>query len=314
MTPRPRSSRRDTARSTRWPAGSAAGASALHEAAPAKVNLCLLVGPTRADGRHELVSVFQPLMLADRVRLEPAPLGASVDEVDCPGVEGDNLAAAALRAFRARTGWAGPPVRVVIEKRIPVAGGMAGGSADAAATLRLAARAAGAGDDDLLLELAAELGSDVPAQVRPRRYLATGAGERLRPLPEPAPFGVLVVPSRSRLSTADVYAEADRQGLARGVGELAQALGEIEERSGDIPPGLVVNDLEPAARALCPPIAEALAAAREVGARHALVCGSGPTVIGLFADLPAARGAAARLAGRDPRPLAVATRAAEVPA
>jgi 4-diphosphocytidyl-2-C-methyl-D-erythritol kinase len=278
---------------------------ALHELAPAKVNLCLLLGPSRADGRHELVTVFQPLTLADRVRLEPAPLGAHGDEVECPGVDGDNLAAAALRAFRARTGWAGAHVRIVIDKRIPIAGGMAGGSADAAATLRLAARAAGTDDDELLLELAAGLGSDVPGQVRPRRYLATGAGERLRTLPEPGPLGVLVLPSRARLSTAEVYAEADRQGLARGAGELAQAIGEIEEHGGAVPPALAVNDLEPAARALCPPVDEALDTARAVGAEAAFVCGSGPTVIGVFADLPAVRGAAARLSGRDPRPIAV---------
>jgi 4-diphosphocytidyl-2-C-methyl-D-erythritol kinase len=287
---------------------------ALHELAPAKVNLCLLLGPSRADGRHELVTVFQPLTLADRVRLEPAPLGTGADEVHCPGVEGDNLAAAALRRFRARTGWSGPAVRIVIDKRIPVAGGMAGGSADAAATLRLAARAAGTDDDELLLELAAGLGSDVPAQVRPRRYLAIGAGDRLRALPDPAAHGVLVLASRARLSTADVYAEADRRGLGRGAGELAQAVGEIEERGGDVPPGLLVNDLGPAARALCPAVDDALALARTAGAEHALVCGSGPTVIGLFADLPAAQGAAARLPDRDPPAVAVAMRPAQVAA
>ena len=124
-------------------AGAAAGVSALGELAPAKVNLGLTLGPTRADGRHELVTVMQPVDLCDRVRLLPTELGATSDEVHCPGVEGDNLAAAALRAFRERTGWTGAPVRLEIVKRIPVAAGMAGGSADAAAALRLAARAAG---------------------------------------------------------------------------------------------------------------------------------------------------------------------------
>ncbi|HXS43966.1 MAG TPA: hypothetical protein VN751_05025 [Solirubrobacteraceae bacterium] len=280
---------------------------ALHEDAPAKINLCLLLGPGRADGRHELVTVFQPLALADHLRLEPRALGAAADEVRCAGVEGENLAAVALRRFRERTGWSGPPVRVTIEKRIPIAGGMAGGSGDAAATLRLAARAAGTEDDELLLDLAAGLGSDVPAQVRPRRYLAMGAGERLRPLPAAPPLGVLVLPSRERLATADVYAEADRRGLDRGAGELAQAVGELEAVGGAVPPALIVNDLEPAARALCPSVDEALDAARAVGASHAMVCGSGPTVIGLFADLVAARGAAARLSERDPRPIATET-------
>jgi 4-diphosphocytidyl-2-C-methyl-D-erythritol kinase len=282
------------------------GLTGLRDSAPAKVNLCLYIGPTREDGRHELVSIFQPIALTDEVELEPAGLGASVDRVVCPGVEGENLAAVALRRFRERAGWSGGPVRLTIEKHIPIAAGMAGGSADAGAALRLVARAAGIADDALLREIAAELGADVAAQVRPRRYLATGAGERLTPLPPPAPYGVLVLPSTARLATADVYVEADRQGLPRDAADLAARLREVSTAAVDLPDELIVNDLEPAARALCPAIDEALRTARRVGARHALVCGSGPTVVGLFADLQAARGAAAKLADREPRPVAVA--------
>jgi 4-diphosphocytidyl-2-C-methyl-D-erythritol kinase len=278
----------------------------LRDSAPAKVNLCLYLGPTRDDGRHELVTVFQPIGLADTVELTPAGLGAAADRVLCPGVDGENLATVALRRFRERTGWTGGPVRLTIEKRIPVAAGMAGGSADAGAALRLAARAAGIADDNLLREIAAELGADVAAQVRPRRYLATGAGERLTPLPAPTPYGVLVLPSNDKLATADVYREADRKGLPRSPDDLAARLREVSTAAADLPDRLIANDLEPAARALCPSIDEALLAARHVGARHALVCGSGPTVIGLFHDIQAARGAAARLADRDPRPIAVA--------
>jgi 4-diphosphocytidyl-2-C-methyl-D-erythritol kinase len=278
----------------------------LRDSAPAKVNLCLYLGPTRDDGRHELVTVFQPIALADTVELMPAGLGAASDRVICLGVEGENLATAALRRFRERTGWTGGPVRLTIEKRIPVAAGMAGGSADAGAALRLAARVAGISDDNVLREIAAELGADVAAQVRPCRYLATGAGERLTPLPAPTPYGVLVLPSNDKLATADVYREADRQGLPRSPDDLAARLREVSTAAADLPDRLIANDLEPAARALCPSIDEALLAARGVGARHALVCGSGPTVIGLFHDIQAARGAAARLADRDPRPLAVA--------
>jgi len=277
----------------------------LRDTAPAKVNLCLFVGPAREDGRHELVSIFQPVGLADTVELEPAGLGTSADRVVCPGVEGENLAATAVKRFRERTGWNGAPVRLTIEKRIPIAAGMAGGSADAGAALRLVARAAGIDDDALLRQIAAELGADVAAQVRPGRYLATGAGERLTPLPPPRPYGVLVIPSHRRLPTADVYREADRQGLPRDAADLASKLRQVSTMSDDLPDHLVVNDLEPAARALCPPIDAALADARRVGARRALVCGSGPTVVGLFPDLMAARGAAARLAERDPRPFAV---------
>jgi 4-diphosphocytidyl-2-C-methyl-D-erythritol kinase len=280
---------------------------ALRDEAPAKINLCLFLGPARAsDGRHELVTVFQALSLADRVTLEPAPLGATRDEVSCPGVEGPpdaNLAAAALRAFRARAGWSGPPVRLHIDKRIPVAGGMAGGSADAGAALRLAARAAGVDDDALLLEVAERLGADVPAQVRPGRHLGTGAGERLEPLPAPEPYGVLLLPAGEPLSTAAVFREADRKGLSRTAADLDDRLAAVRAAGADLPGDLIVNDLEPAARTLCPAIGDALEALRAAGAEHALVCGSGPTVAGLFARVDAARGAALALAERSPRPI-----------
>jgi len=150
----------------------------LRALAPGKTNLCLFLGPTRADGLHELVSVIEPLSLADELTLEPLPGGAPVaaapgagdmgcaageDEVVCAGVEGPNLAGAALAAFRAASGWEGPPLRLTIAKRVPVAAGMGGGSGDAAAALRLAAHAAGRpADDPLLARLAPQLGADVP--------------------------------------------------------------------------------------------------------------------------------------------------------
>ena len=290
--------------------------------APAKVNLCLYLGPVRADGRHELVSVMQSLSLADELTLSVADGGAAADEVLCPGVAGPNLAADALAAYRAATGWCAPPVRVHITKRIPVAAGMAGGSADAGATLRLASAAAGwwadgapgpaaGGEEELLLELAAGLGADVPAQVRPGRFLATGAGERLRRLSDPARFGVLVLACDAGLSTPAVFDQADRMSLPRSAGALAQARHQVEQallRAPDaLPAVLAVNELAPAARALEPGIDEALRDARRVGASVALVCGSGPTVVGLFAGPggPArARGAAQRLAHRRPPALA----------
>ncbi len=108
-------------------------ATTLSCSAPAKINLALYVGEVREeDGRHELVTVFQPVDLVDHLtaRLDERLAG---DEVRCPGVDGPNLAATALAAYRAETGWDGPPIAIDIEKRIPIAGGMAGGSADAAA-------------------------------------------------------------------------------------------------------------------------------------------------------------------------------------
>jgi 4-diphosphocytidyl-2-C-methyl-D-erythritol kinase len=283
----------------------------LHALAPAKINLGLCLGPTRADGRHELVSVMQSISLADEVTLELARGEAGADEVVCPGVAGPNLAGAALAAFRAATGWEAPPLRVSILKRIPVAAGLGGGSADAAATLRLVARASGLGDEALLLELAAGLGADVPAQVAPGRWLATGAGERLESLPDPNPsFGVLVLPLPETLSTASVYGEADRLGLARSRSDLEsrrRALHGALDFGVALPaPELLVNDLQPAALSLCPQIASTLAQVRDSGADMALVSGSGPTVLGLFARANGAERVSRAIAGlgdRTPAPV-----------
>jgi 4-diphosphocytidyl-2-C-methyl-D-erythritol kinase len=283
----------------------------LRALAPAKINLGLFVGPLRADGRHELVTVMQSISLADELTLREARGGP--DRVLCPGVApGENLAATALAAFRAATGWEAPALELEIDKRVPVAAGLGGGSGDAAAALRLAARASGLGDDALLAQLARELGADVPAQVRPGRWLASGAGELLEKLPDPRPpFGVLVLAIAQALSTAAVYAQADRLGRARGRLELADRHRELAEAlagSAELPPRrLLDNDLQRAALSLCPEIEPALAQARAAGADVALVSGSGPTVLGLFAgpDGPRrAREAAHELAGRTPAPIA----------
>ncbi|HEY4896876.1 MAG TPA: hypothetical protein VII01_12390 [Solirubrobacteraceae bacterium] len=268
--------------------------------APAKVNLGLFLGPTRGqDGRHELVTVMQSISLADELTLAPAPAGASGDELVCAGVEGPpeaNLAAAALRLFRERTGWDAPPQRLEIVKRIPVAAGLGGGSADAAAALRLAVHASGLGDRELMLELAQELGADVPAQVEPGRWLARGVGERLEALPAPiAAFGVLILPSGEGLPTGSVFAEADRLGLARSTGELQDRGRELYSALEHGAPlaaasELLHNDLQRAAVSLRPDIAAVLREARAAGAELSLLSGSGPTVLGLFAHAGSAGG------------------------
>ncbi len=209
----------------------------LRALAPAKINLGLFLGPVReSDSRHELVSVMQSISLADELTLGPAPAGRVGDELVCPGVPGrpeENLAARALREFRQRTGWQAPPLRLTVEKRIPLAAGLAGGSADAAAALRLARAASGLGDEALLLEIARGLGADVPAQVAPGRWLASGAGELLERLPPPrVGFGILVLAAPFELSTAAVYAEADRLGLARERAELARLHEELASALG----------------------------------------------------------------------------------
>jgi 4-diphosphocytidyl-2-C-methyl-D-erythritol kinase len=261
--------------------------------APAKLNLCLYVGPRRDDGLHELASIFCPLTLADELAIEPA----DADEVVCPGVDGPNLAAAALAALR-RRGWAGRPVRIEIRKRIPVAAGLGGGSADAAAVLRLAA-----GEVDGLAEIAAELGADVPSQLEPAPALVGGAGERVEPLPAPAQLGVVGIPDPRGLRTADVYAEADRLGLGRAGAELDELRARLRAgaTAGRSPldyAELLRNDLEPAALSLRPEIGAALEALRGGGAEAAIVAGSGPTAVGLFGDRGAAEASAGRLQAR----------------
>jgi 4-diphosphocytidyl-2-C-methyl-D-erythritol kinase len=264
--------------------------------APGKVNLSLFVGAPRADGLHPLVSVVQAVTVADELTLAPAPHGASADEVVCPGVNGPNLAGRALDAFRAATGWDAPPQRLQIRKRVPIAAGMGGGSADAAATLRLAAHAAGGAPAALLHELAVSLGADVPSLLAPGRVLMSGAGEHVDVLTAPAPFGLVIVPSGHALSTPAVYGAFDRLGGARDPGELEQRA--AAARAGEPPPP--VNDLQDAARALCPPIDAVLADVAAAGAHTAMVSGSGPTVFGLFDDVEAARAAAGALAARHP--------------
>lgn len=283
----------------------------LRALAPAKINLGLFVGPTRTDGRHEIVSVMQSISLADELTLEAAPPNAECDEVVCEGVTGENLAARALELFREASGWEDGWVRLRIDKRIPVAAGLGGGSADAAAALRLASAASGLGDGDLLGALAAKLGADVPAQVAPGRWLATGAGELLESLPDPvSPLGVLILAQTSGLSTAEVYAEADRLGAARDVlllSERREALRAALELGAALPgDALLQNDLQRAAVTLCPAIGQALEQADDVGAEVAFVSGSGPTVVGCFAranGLERAKRAAAGLTGRQPVPV-----------
>lgn len=284
--------------------------SVLRTLAPAKVNLGLFVGPLRADGRHELATVMQAISLADELTLQAAPPGATGDEVVCPGVPAqDNLAARALRAFRSQTGWSSPPLRLTIAKRIPLAAGLAGGSADAAAALRLAAGMSGLGERRLHA-IAAQLGADVPAQVEPGRWLAGGAGERLERLPAPRdPLGLLVLALDAELSTAAVYARADRLGAGRTRAELQERARLLTTALADgaaLPdPNLLHNDLQRAAVALCPAIDGALEQARGAGADVAIVSGSGPTVVGLFAGADGPRraaDAAAQLAGRVPAP------------
>jgi 4-diphosphocytidyl-2-C-methyl-D-erythritol kinase len=263
--------------------------------APAKLNLCLYVGPRRDDGLHEIRSLFEPLELADELQISEA----DADEVICEGIEGRDLTATALAALREH-GWDGPRLRIEVTKRIPVAAGLGGGSADAAAVLRLAM-----GEVEGLRSIAAGIGADVPSQLQPRPCLVAGAGAVIEPAPPPGEHAVVLVPQAEGLATAAVYAEADRLGSPRGDAELEAIRRRLRDavEEGGSPLDYrehLVNDLQAAAISLRPEIEDALRALEEAGAAHAMVTGSGPTAFGLYPTTDQAAAAAAELRDRFP--------------
>src|SRR3954451_7368687 len=248
----------------------------IRESAPAKVNLVLQVGPRRADGLHELCSLFASLELADEVGVD----AAESDEVECRGVTGPNLAQTSVEAFRGQVADL-PPLRVVVEKRIPVAAGLGGGSADAAAALRAANALAGDPlDAGGLRALGARIGADVPSQIEPRHALVTGAGEHVEPVELPD-MTLVLVPAADGLSTAAVYAEGDRLPSTR-----PQLDPDALRRLAAAPLAALArgleNDLEAAALSLRPELTATLAQLREAGALAANITGSGPTAFGVF--------------------------------
>jgi 4-diphosphocytidyl-2-C-methyl-D-erythritol kinase len=267
--------------------------------APAKLNLCLYVGPRREDGLHEIRSLSEPLELADQLRVTQA----EEDEVICEGIEAPDLTARALAALREH-GWKGAPLRIEVTKRIPVAAGLGGGSADAAAVLRLAR-----GQVEGLRAIAAGIGADVPSQLQPRPGLVAGAGEVIEPATPPADHGVVLIPQAEGLSTAEVYGEADRLGSPRGENELEAIRRRLRDAVDEGGSPLtyrehLVNDLQPAAISLRPEIEEALGALED--APHAMMTGSGPTAVGLYSSAEEAREAATRLRERFPAAIATA--------
>jgi 4-diphosphocytidyl-2-C-methyl-D-erythritol kinase len=256
----------------------------VRERAYAKVNLVLHVGRPRSEGLHPICSVFASLDLADDIWVRTA---GAADTVRCPGVQGPNLAASALEAFRAEVSSL-PPLEVEIAKRIPVAAGLGGGSADAAAILRAANRIAGEPLDSAALRaIAAKLGSDVPSQVDPRHALVAGVGEVVEPVELP-PLTAVLVPQDEGLATADVYDQLDRMRGWRDRLDPGAVKAALEAHAFE-------NDLQPAALALRPELATVLEGLEEAGAHAALVSGAGPTCAGLFTGEVEARAAAAAM-------------------
>ena len=267
----------------------------IHEHAFAKLNLVLHVGRPRADGLHPLCSLFASIDLADEVHGGPA--GSGEDGVACAGVEGKNLALAAIETFREHTdGLPAERVAVRIAKRIPVAAGLGGGSADAAAVLRIVNRMSGFPlDQDSLRELGARVGADVPSQIEPAHALVRGVGELVEPVALP-PLVAVLVPSAQGLRTGAVYAELDQLGGGRERLDAAP-LRELAAAGPDRLGAALENDLEPAALSLRPDLGETLSLLRGSGALGAAVSGSGPTCFGLFRDRDEAEVAAASIPG-----------------
>jgi 4-diphosphocytidyl-2-C-methyl-D-erythritol kinase len=278
--------------------------------APAKINLQLAVGPLRPDGYHDLVTVFHAISLFDEVSVSPA----EADSVTVSGegaaqvpADADNLALRAVSALRAVTGppGAGPGgpgrVAVTISKRIPVAAGLAGGSADAAAALVACNELwhARLSQQDLC-EVAARVGSDVAFAVLGGTAVGRGRGERLTPALVPAAqYHWVLALADGYLSTPEVYGTLDR--IRRGPAPAPELSTEVMAalRAGD-PEKLgqsLSNDLQAPAISMFPALRKTLAAGRELGALGALVSGSGPTCFFLARSASHATDLAVALSG-----------------
>ena len=269
--------------------------------APAKVNLYLAVGDLRDDGYHDLVTVFHAVDLADELTVRPARRTAvrtSPPDGVPPGAK--NLAGVAARmlATRAR---AGGPVAIDIDKQIPVAGGMAGGSADAAAAL---VGCAALWDLDLgrreLTDIAREIGADVPFALAGGTALGTGRGDLLSPVMTRARLHWVLAISDHGLSTPAVFGELDRlraQGSPPRVKPVDTMLAALTSGEPAKIAAALGNDLQAAAISLAPELRRTLRAGEQAGALGGVVSGSGPTVALLCADAESAGSVAAELAG-----------------
>jgi 4-diphosphocytidyl-2-C-methyl-D-erythritol kinase len=268
------------------------------EAAPAKVNLFLHVTGKRSDGYHLLDSLVVFAEAADRIRFTPSdtlalaitgPFAASL------AAEPDNLVLRAARMLAAEAGVR-PSGTLNLDKQLPVASGIGGGSADAAATLRLLCRVWRLNPmDEVVVRIASRLGSDVPVCLQSRPMLMRGVGERLSPAPSLPPCGLVLVNPGVPLATAAVFrARTPENYTPEAV--LPDTWDTAARMAADL--GGLSNDLQPPAIALLPAIGDVLRSiADRPGCLLARMSGSGATCFGLFASVEDAKAAAGELAG-----------------
>jgi 4-diphosphocytidyl-2-C-methyl-D-erythritol kinase len=268
------------------------------EPAPAKLNLFLRVRGRRPDGYHDLETLIQPITLADGVqvrRAEGLSLGVAGERVREVPPDEDNLALGAARALAAVCGG-GEGASILLVKRIPVAAGLGGGSADAAATLRALDRLWGCGlGPARLARVGLELGSDVPALVHGGPVLVRGRGEEVDPVETPRTWWVLV-PSAFGVAAGEAYGWWGEEGGRSGPDPepFLEALGSGDPEAFG---GLLFNDLERGVTARHPEVGQARERLLAAGALGSVMCGSGPTVAGLVRDGAHAEGLAAAVEG-----------------
>ncbi len=287
--------------------------------APAKVNLGLRLVGVREDGYHLLESVFAPIGIEDDIEIEVSPGDLRIElDVVTPASEalpaalrlpeggGENLVVRAARAF-CRSRHRAARIRIRLEKRIPVGAGLGGGSSDAAAVLTALAsifdgveNGGGGGASDLHA-LAATLGADVPFFLHGAPAWVGGIGDEIEPLSGLPPLDLVLANPGVALATPEVYRAVDVLGGAltdSGAGSTMRAISRLCGETGDLAPALgdlLVNDLEPAARRLCPPIGRLASRLRELGSIGVSLSGSGATVFGVFGSADRASRAAEAL-------------------
>ena len=276
---------------------------AIARLAPAKVNLFLHVGPLEADGYHPLASLVVFADVGDRLTVEPAErlsLGVTGPFAGALEGEGDNLVLRALRALGAAAGMGEPGLRITLDKQLPVAAGLGGGSSDAGAALKLARDALGLPlDDAALAEIAAGIGADGPMCLHARAAWAEGRGDVLSFETSMPPLPALLVNPGVPSSSGAVYRAFDDSASGAAdrpsppsAWELASVLDWLAAQR---------NDLQAPAVSLAPAIDEALAATADLpGARLTRMSGSGATVFALFDTTAAAEAAGRALAALQP--------------